>query len=132
MISPGQQFISGYAEVRTNNPSGNLKNQMVAGIGLPTVDFAFGFTGTTLGWWPDDGGGGNQTVIADVNNNDGQFHTVGWEADLVNQTLTAFFDEFQVGQPQDVGCGGAFGNDSLIFGSGTVGGYDNTWDRVVF
>ena len=98
---------------------------------MPAVDFAFGFTGDALAWWPDDGGGGNQNIIGNVANNDGPFHTIGWEADLGGQTLT-FFDGVRVGNLQDAYGGGAFGDDLLIFGTVLSGGYDNTWDRIVF
>ena len=132
LLSPGVTLIHGFAEVDTINPSGNIKNMIVAGIGLPDVDFAFGFTGTTLAWAPDDGGAAPITVIGNVANSDGDFHKIGWEADLNAQTLTAFFDDVQVGVPQDVSGGGAFGNDTMFFGSGFSGSQSNTWTRVVF
>ena len=131
-LSPGATHLTGFAEIRPNSPSGNMKNQIVAGVGLPDADFVFGFANNELRWHPNDGGGaGGFTTIGPVTFNPGQFHKIGWEVELSSGLLTAFFDDVQVGVAQDTSGGNANGDDNLFFGSGASGSQDNTWTRVV-
>ena len=129
-FSPGVTLIHGFAEINPIIPSAVLRSQIVAGIGLPDVHFMFGFAEDELRWHEVDASASFNSIGPVTFT--GGFDRIGWEADFTEQTLTAFFNDVQVGTPQDVSGAGDLGDNNFFFGSGVGGNKDNVWTRVVF
>ena len=72
------------------------------------------------------------TILGTIVNNDGNFHTTGWELDLTTKMAKAFFDGVQIGAAFDVsGEHGTLEDDLYLFGTGSSAHMNNTWTRVV-